>query len=120
MYQTAIREGLTVKVINTVDKVTNATEAMLRMERGLVYFPEEASWLSTAEDEIFYWTGDPLMTDDIIDTLSAAARDIIWEDQQLYPDNPDDLRERVSGGECPSVCYDNSFKYEEDPYGVYY
>ena len=83
--QTASREGLTVKGIHKrVDKLDNATEAMLRMEQGKVWFPEEASWLQTAEDEIFYWTGDPRMTDDIVDTLSNAARDVTWEDTQIF------------------------------------
>jgi len=85
IYQTAIREGLVVKPIHTRrDKLDNATEAMIRMEQGRIWFPETASWLQVAEDEIFYWTGDPRQTDDIVDTLSNAARDVTWEDTQIF------------------------------------
>ena len=85
IYQAAINEGLTVKPIHTRrDKLDNATEAMLRMEQGRIWFPESASWLETAEDEIFFWTGDPRTTDDIVDTMSNAARDVSWEDSQVF------------------------------------
>ena len=93
--QTAIREGLTVKPIMTRrDKLDNATEAMIRMEQGKIWFPESATWLQTAEDEIFYWIGvDPRQTDDIVDTLSNAARDVTWEDSQIFKNglDPGDL-----------------------------
>lgn len=83
--QQATREGLTVKpLFQRRDKLDNAAEAMIRMERGLIWFPENASWLQVVEDEVFYWTGDPRTTDDIVDTMSNAARDVTWEDAQVW------------------------------------
>lgn len=87
VYQTAANEGLTVQPIHTrIDKVVNSTEAMVRMSQGRVWFPQEASWLSIAEDEIFFWTGNPTSTDDVVDTLSNAARVVSWEDAQVVQD----------------------------------
>jgi len=98
--QAAAKEGLTVQpIITRADKVTNATEAMIRMSQGRIWFPEEASWLSTAEDELFFWTGAPTETDDIVDTLSNAARNISWDEGAVMPDNPEmpegDMRENL-------------------------
>jgi predicted phage terminase large subunit-like protein len=55
------------------DKVQNASSAIYRMKKGRIYFPMEASWLNTAMDEIFTWTGQDGMPDDIVDTLSDAC-----------------------------------------------
>lgn len=58
------------------DKLTNATAALMLMKAGRIYFPENAPWLETAEDEVFGWTGLPTEEDDIIDTLSDAANEV--------------------------------------------
>jgi predicted phage terminase large subunit-like protein len=81
IYQYAVRSGLPVRAVSkTTDKLINATDAMVRMKEGKVWLPEEASWLETCEDELFTWTGHPhAESDDIIDTLSDAAREVSWE-----------------------------------------
>lgn len=71
------RLGIPVRAIKKgKDKLENSTAAMLLMESGKVYFPNNAPWISEAEDEIFAWAGLPSETDDIIDTLSDAANEI--------------------------------------------
>ena len=64
------------KNIKSVDKLENSTAAMLLMKNGKIYFPINAPWIETAEDEVFTWVGIPSETDDIIDTLSDAANEI--------------------------------------------
>lgn len=87
VYQGAQREGLPVFPIFTkVDKVVNASEAMIRMSQGRIWFPEQATWLQVAEDEIFFWTGDPTKTDDIVDSVSNAAKQVAWQDPVVIPD----------------------------------
>lgn len=61
------------------DKVVNSTTAQVRMRAGKIWFPQYAYWLEQAEGEIFNWTGDPKQHDDIVDTLSDAANDVLWE-----------------------------------------
>ncbi len=121
--QAAAREGLTVQpIITRVDKVTNATEAMIRMSQGRIWFPEEASWLSTAEDEIFFWTGAPTETDDIVDTLSNAARNISWDEGAVMPDNPENPDGPIpENTDLPSIIDDlYSNRYDnENPFGSY-
>lgn len=58
------------------DKLVNATQAIIRMEQGRVFFPRWASWLEQGEGEIFTWFGHPHQPDDVIDTLSDAARHV--------------------------------------------
>lgn len=83
--QTAAAQGLPINAIHPrVDKVANSAEAMLRMERGKVWFPETADWLETFEDEIFFWTGSPIETDDQVDVLSNACKEVMWEDPVIY------------------------------------
>jgi predicted phage terminase large subunit-like protein len=79
--QYAIRSGLPVKVVSKLsDKLVNATDAMVRMKEGRIWLPEEAGWLETCEDELFTWTGHPhAESDDIIDTLADASREVSWE-----------------------------------------
>lgn len=60
------------------DKVVNSTTAQVKMELGRIWFPEYATWLKEAEDEVFNWTGDTKQKDDIVDTLSDAANEILW------------------------------------------
>lgn len=78
--QTVARQGLIVKELaKHTDKVVNATDAILRMSQGRIWFPQNASWLEEAEEEIFTWMGDPNQTDDVVDTLADAAKDVSWE-----------------------------------------
>ena len=72
--------GLNVRPITKqADKVVNSTTAQVKMEHGRIWFPEQAHWLQAAEDEVFNWTGDGNQKDDIVDTLSDACNDILWE-----------------------------------------
>ena len=79
IYQMLVRKGFTVKgIFKSTDKIKNATEAMIRMEQGKIWLPEEAAWKKTAMDEVFFWIGHPHERDDIIDTLADAAREVHW------------------------------------------
>lgn len=120
VYQGAIREGLTVQPIHTrADKVVNASEAMIRMSQGRIWFPEEASWLRTVEDEVFLWTGDPVRTDDIVDSLSNAARQVAWDDPVVIPENAD-TGALNNTTEYPSLVYDYDLSGVDSPFGDYY
>lgn len=55
------------------DKLESSTAAMLLMEAGKIFFPENVPWIDDCEDEVFGWAGLPQETDDIVDTLSEAA-----------------------------------------------
>lgn len=55
------------------DKIQNAGNAIYRMKKRRIWFPEEAPWLRTCMDEVFSWTGHPGVPDDIVDTLSDAC-----------------------------------------------
>lgn len=120
--QAASKEGLTVQpIITRSDKVTNSTEAMIRMSQGRIWFPEEASWLSIMEDELFFWTGSPLETDDIVDTLSNAARNVSWDEGPVMPDNPEHPDGEVPlSNDLPSIV-DSMYgsNYNENPFGSY-
>jgi predicted phage terminase large subunit-like protein len=71
------------KVVKSKDKIENSTAAMLLMKAGKVYFPINAPWLETAEDEVFSWIGLPSETDDIIDNLSDACNEVGPVDEGL-------------------------------------
>jgi predicted phage terminase large subunit-like protein len=72
--------GMRIKGIHKVnDKVENATSAILQMEHGKIWFPQSASWLNDAEEEVFTWQGHPQEPDDIVDTLAHAANHVDWE-----------------------------------------
>lgn len=80
--QYALKSGFPVKPrARVTDKVVNATDAIVRMEQGKIWFPQYASWRKTAEDEVFTWTGRApnLEEDDIVDTLADAVKEISWE-----------------------------------------
>jgi predicted phage terminase large subunit-like protein len=84
--------GLTVKEGKRyTDKVVNSTAAQLRMEQGRIWFPQQAPWLKTWEDEIFNWTGDDSQTDDQVDVLADAAQDVVWEAGDDRVDRDDHL-----------------------------
>ena len=80
VFQFAQRSGLPVKgTQKNRDKVINATDAILRMEQGKIWLPQYAPWKQECEGELFRWTGHPKEQDDIVDTLSDAAKDVSWE-----------------------------------------
>lgn len=57
----------------SVDKVKNATNALIRAERKTIILPEEAPWLDEFEMEVLNWIGAPNEIDDQVDILSNAA-----------------------------------------------
>jgi predicted phage terminase large subunit-like protein len=61
------------------DKVTNSITAQVKMKAGKIWLPQTAPWLKDVEDEVFNWIGSPSQKDDIVDTLSDAANDVLWE-----------------------------------------
>lgn len=66
--QQARREGLTVKKLTPKgDKVARANSATGRMEAGMVYFPEEAEWLTELENELLAFPNGK--HDDQVDAL---------------------------------------------------
>ncbi len=82
VYQLGLKYGLPIQpVFPHADKLVRATDAMIRMEQGRIWLPEPPgpAWLQPLEEELFTWTGDPLMTDDQIDVLAYAALDVSWE-----------------------------------------
>ena len=99
VYQGAVREGLTIQPLHTrVDKVVNASEAMIRMEAGRIWFPQHADWLETLENELFFWTGDPIRSDDIVDVLSNAAKQVAWNDPVVLQSDHSGQMLRVEDG----------------------
>jgi hypothetical protein len=98
-----------------VDKVVNAAEAMIRMSQGRIWFPQTASWLTTAEDEIFFWTGDPIRTDDIVDSLSNAAKQVAWDDPMVIPDDPErGTFDFAVTGDMPDILYSDDYSRGND------
>jgi predicted phage terminase large subunit-like protein len=61
------------------DKVSNSITAQVKMKAGKIWLPQTAPWLKDVEDEVFNWIGSPSQKDDIVDTLSDAANDVLWE-----------------------------------------
>jgi len=54
-------------------KVKRATAAFKRLDKGLLFFPESASWLHDYTSELMSWTGDPNEEADQIDITSYAC-----------------------------------------------
>lgn len=63
----------------SADKLVRATDAMVRMEQGKVFLPEDAPWLEACEAELFTWTGHKEEPADQIDTLAYAAMEVSRE-----------------------------------------
>jgi predicted phage terminase large subunit-like protein len=90
------RLGLPIKkLVKSKDKIENSTSARLLMKAGKIYFPINASWLETIEDEVFSWIGLPSETDDIIDNLSDAANEVGPVDESV---NADEIITKIVNG----------------------
>lgn len=94
IYQPLSRIGLPMRPIRKhKDKVTNATQALVRFKGGRIILPSYAPWLEKVEGQLFTWFGHPYQADDIIDTLSDAANHIaevtnVWyEPEEITVDN---------------------------------
>lgn len=114
VYQLCMKYGLPVQAIHPhSDKLVRATDAMIRMEQGRIWLPElpGPAWLQPLEEELFTWTGDPLMTDDQIDVLAHASADISWEAAavEAYDREVSHGVEGVAGADLPGIVYGNSF-----------
>lgn len=75
-YQVCKRSGLNVRPLNpgVQDKIARSVHFANRMHDGRVYFPAiGCNWLSTAEEELYTWTGTSGELDDFIDTCSYAG-----------------------------------------------
>lgn len=115
--QQASRFGIAVKEANKqVDKVVNSTEAILRMSRGKIWFPQYAPWLEAAEDEIFTWMGDPNQSDDIVDVLSDAAREVDWDAWEAGAEGSTVVEETSEGVPYTLPCTEPLFT-GFDPFG---
>jgi len=81
VYQYLQRLGLPMRDLRprSVDKLVRATDAITRMENGMIWFPEEAPWLEDCEAEVFTWTAHPAEPSDRIDTLAYAAMEVSRE-----------------------------------------
>lgn len=88
VFQPARRLGLPmVPNFKVRDKVANATQAIIRMSQGRIFLPRHATWLDQVEGQVFSWFGHPHQADDIVDTLSDAARHLaevtnIWYERE--------------------------------------
>tara|TARA_R100001163_G_C5068498_1_gene208973 strand:- start:19667 stop:21187 length:1521 start_codon:yes stop_codon:yes gene_type:complete len=79
-FQMIAKCGLPVRSVHPHhDKLVRATDAMNRMQQGKIWLPQTAGWLHDCEKELFSWTAHPHQSDDIIDTLAYAAKDVSWE-----------------------------------------
>lgn len=95
------QNGIRMKGISTTsDKVTNSIEAVTRMAEGRIWFPKSAPWLTSLEDELFTWTGDPDQMDDQVDSLSNAAKEVAWES---FADTRNEVIASVGGSMVPFV-----------------
>jgi predicted phage terminase large subunit-like protein len=76
LYQTLVREGLSIKKLDAdTDKVTRFIPAATRIAAGAVYFLEGASWLNDYETELL---GFPNAAhDDQVDVTSYAVQIVI-------------------------------------------
>lgn len=116
VYQYALKTGLPVQNVTKIrDKVSNSTDAQIRMKQGRVWFPQTAHWRDIAEGEVFSWTGSPQETDDIVDTLSDAARDVSWEACPMERMDDSDALEGDLG--LPDVISEYKGSSGYDPYG---
>ena len=79
--QYADRMGMRVKGISrTTDKVEDATTAIIKMEEGRFWFPQDnLTWMTEVNDELFTWDGNKDATDDIVDNFSMAANNVDWK-----------------------------------------
>lgn len=77
LVQQAQRSQMVVQGVRTDrDKVARALAAATLMSAGKVWFPEYASWLGAAQDELLAF-GPGAAHDDIVDTLSMAVQGIV-------------------------------------------
>ena len=80
--QYASHMGMNVKgVVTEKDKVVNATNAIVQMEKRRFLFPMQYEpWMDEVNEEVFTWQGQPKETDDIVDNFSLVANYIPWGD----------------------------------------
>lgn len=99
--QIAAMLGLPINPVWTsVDKINNASDAMIRAERQTIILPEDAPWLDDFESEVLNWMGAPNEVDDQVDVLANAAK---YVQQQVggseieYINEVDEIPEMMGG-----------------------
>lgn len=76
LVQALRRQGFPIKeLVPDKDKVARAMVAAVLYEGGHVYHPAQAPWLAAAESELLLFPNDK--HDDIVDTVSYAARQVV-------------------------------------------
>jgi predicted phage terminase large subunit-like protein len=58
------------------DKVARAAPLIVKLERGEIWLPQTAPWLSDFETELLHWTGLPQETSDQIDAAAYAVLEV--------------------------------------------
>lgn len=107
-YQLAQKYGFPVEpVFPHADKLVRATDAMVRMEQGRIWFPEPPGpqWLERLEAEVFTWTAHPRETDDQIDALAYGAMDVSWEAAAVERLTDFDTWDGVPDPDLPAVVF---------------
>ncbi len=86
--QLARRTRMVVKELSPMglDKLVRATSAIVLSESRRVYLPESAPWIEDALGELTRFTGDDKQDahDDVVDTLSYAAKIFTTQEQQKH------------------------------------
>lgn len=105
LVQQALIEGIPCREYNPSgkgDKVARASIASIWMENGKVYFRKNASYLNDLETELLLF---PMAAhDDIVDTFSIAADDIVNPSgSMIWSMDDDDGSSNLSEGEYPSA-----------------
>jgi len=81
VFQTLDQLGINVQAISPLglDKLVRATQAIVRMEQGRIFFPRDGrgegitTWREQVDRQVFNWIGHKEEPSDIVDTLSYAA-----------------------------------------------
>lgn len=95
----------TVPLFQDRDKIANANEAQVRMEFGRVFLPREIdapAMRKQVDDEVFTWVGMPQENDDIVDTLSNAAHQVVSLRGNDYTDST------ISQGQAMADAWDTN------------
>lgn len=80
-------------IVNSTDKVSRASTAIVRCEAGQIYFPQAASWLGAYENELLSFPKGA--HDDQVDVTSLAANDVFAYGGAPEPEEAREARERA-------------------------
>lgn len=92
-------EGMPIRgIVNSTDKISRASTAIVRCESGQVYFPQGASWLGPYENELLSFPKGA--HDDMVDVTSLAANDVFAYGGAPEPDEVREAREATELAEA--------------------